>query len=118
MPLVFIVVKEGMFSLTLDVYFSVPLLNCVFQHKVLSVTAGSLSEMFTLEASQWIALADIFSCSEQTNYSGAETLTSWTDSRTQNAKEDRCLLVKYSVLSCYATTQGLTTKSMSVYGFS
>lgn len=74
MPLVFIMVKGGMFSLTLDVYFCVTLLNCVFQHKGLSVTAGRLSKMFSLEASQRIALADKFSCSEQTNYSGAETV--------------------------------------------
>lgn len=55
-------------------YFSGTLLNCVFQHKGHFVTVGNLLKLFSLEGSSRTALVDIFSCSEQTNCGGVETV--------------------------------------------
>lgn len=63
-----------MFSFSGDVYFRGTLLNCVFQHKGLSVTVGNLLKLFSLEGSSQTALVDIFFCSEQTNCGGVETV--------------------------------------------
>lgn len=72
--LVFILVLRGVFSFTVDVYFSGTLLNCVFQHKGLSVIVGNLLKLLSLKGSSRTALVDIFSCSEQTNCGGVETV--------------------------------------------
>lgn len=62
-----------MFSFTVDVYFSGALLNCFSTQRSFCHCWQSL-EVVSLEGSPWTVLVDIFSCSEQTNCGGVETV--------------------------------------------